>query len=158
LAPGATGSVTNSGTLAKTAGLGTSVIGTSVSNGGTLEVDSGILDIQGAVTGTGSLNIKGTTTLEFESSVTSTQQANFTGSGNGTLMLTSPNSFGAKISGYTDGDMLDLTTFHDPLHTTFNFVENAGNTQGVLTVTQGSTSVNFTLLGHYATAGFFAQT
>jgi len=152
---GGSGSFTNSGLLEKTTGTGTSVIGLSVSNSSTVEVDSGTLDIQGAITGTGNLNIHGATMLELDGSVARTQQVNFSGSG-GILQLTSPSSFSAPISGFAQGDFLDLTTF-DPAHTTVAFTENAGNTQGTLTVTEGSTHVNFTLLGQYAAAGFHTE-
>jgi hypothetical protein len=57
---GGSGSFTNSGMLAKTAGSGTSVIGLSMTNAaGTVEADSGTLDVQKAISGSGgSLNVK----------------------------------------------------------------------------------------------------
>jgi hypothetical protein len=124
-----------------------------MSNSGTVAADSGTLDITGAITGTGgALDINGAAILELDGTVAAKQQVNFSGSG-GTLALSNPGTFKAPIAGFAGGDFLDLTTF-DPAHTTVGFVENAGNTQGTLTVTQGATQVNFTLLGQYAAAGF----
>jgi hypothetical protein len=153
---GGSGSFNNSGLLEKTGGAGTSVIGLRVNNSGAVGADSGTLDIKGAISGTGgALDINGAATLQLDGTVAAKQQVNFSGSG-GTLALTNPRSFAAKIAGFAAGDFLDLTAF-DPTKTTVGFVENAGKTQGTLTVTQGATHVSFTLLGQYAAAGFQAE-
>jgi hypothetical protein len=127
-----------------------------MSNSGTVAADSGTLDITGAITGTGgALDINGAATLQLDGTVAMTQKVNFSGTG-GSLALTNPATFKAPIAGFAAGDFLDLTAF-DPTKTTVGFVENNGNTQGTLTVTQGATHVSFTLLGQYAAAGFQAE-
>jgi hypothetical protein len=148
------GSFTNSGMLAKTIGSGTSVIGLSMTNAaGTVEADSGTLDVQKAISGSGgSLNVKNGASLELDGSVSAGQQVNFSGTGS-TLALTNASAFNAPIAGFATSDFLDLTTF-DPTQTTVAFTENAANTQGTLVVKEGATCISFTLLGQYAAAGF----
>src|SRR5271156_5020597 len=57
--------IDNAGLFEKTGGTGTSAIAPAVTNTGTIEVTTATLDVQGAVTGTGSDKISGASTLEF---------------------------------------------------------------------------------------------
>ena len=104
-------SISNSGLLEKTEGTGTSAIAPKVTNNGTVLVSSGTLDLEGAVTGTGTDTIKGASILEFDSKVSSkttvgSQNIGFTGGG--TLDLTNPTGFYGEISGFAAGDAVDL--------------------------------------------------
>ena len=51
------GIVSNAGMLAKTGGAGTSTVSSAITNTGTIEIDSGTLDISGLLTTTGAINI-----------------------------------------------------------------------------------------------------
>ena len=112
----------NAGTLKNI--LGNDTISGNVDNtGGTIEVQSGSLDLSGTLTGVGTLKIDAGTTLEIGSSDTA-QTATFEG-GTGTLQL--DNSFTGTINGQsstagsftvtgagnittTSGDALDFTS------------------------------------------------
>ncbi len=80
--------------------LGNDTISGNVDNtGGTIEVQSGSLDLSGTLTGVGTLKIDAGTTLEIGSSDTA-QTATFEG-GTGTLQL--DNSFTGTITGNSSG-------------------------------------------------------
>jgi hypothetical protein len=91
--------IDNAGLFEKTGGRGASVIAPAIANTGTIEVAAATLDLQGAVAGTGSDEISGASTLEFDSTVAAGQTLSFTGSG-GTLDLTAPQGFAGEISGF----------------------------------------------------------
>jgi hypothetical protein len=150
---GGSGVFNNVGLLEKTAGSGPSTIGIAVTNSKTITAASGTLDLAGAVTGTGTMNIAGGATLQSDSTVAATQIVAF-GAGGGTLELTNANGFRGVISGFGSGDMIDLTGF--PLGGTpkLTFVENAANTQGVLTIKDGTLTASLTLLGQSVSTGF----
>jgi hypothetical protein len=82
----------NAGLFEKTGGTGRSVIAPVVTNTGTIEVTAATLDVQGAATGTGTDEIFGASTLEFDSTVAAGQTLLFAGNG-GTLDLTAPQGF-----------------------------------------------------------------
>ena len=149
---GGSGTFTNSGLLEKTAGAGTSAIGIAVTNKGTVTAASGTLDLSGAVTGAGALDIDGAATLQLDGAVAVTQTVSF--SGGGDLALTNTSGFKASISGFAAGDTLDLTAFKFSGSPTAGFTENAGNTGGTLTITDGALHASITLLGQYMAAGF----
>ena len=148
-----TGGFINQGLLEKTGGTGTSMIGVAIVNRGTIAVASGTLDLTGAITQTGTLAIQGGATLELDGSVVSLQTVAFSGSG-GDLLLTNIGGFSGGISGFAAGETLDLTTFGFGAGEKLAFAENAANTQGVLTITDGALKTRLTLFGQYAAAGF----
>jgi hypothetical protein len=151
----ATGShIINAGLFEKTGGTGLSEILPAVQNTGTIEVASGTLDLKGAITGGGSLTIEGATRLRLDSTVAGGQTASFAGSG-GELILGDAQGFGGKIAGFGVHDEL---VFGAPFTagTVASFVENAGNTQGLLTLSDGSAHASLTLLGSYVSADFHA--
>ena len=118
-------------------------------------VSSGTLDVQGAVTGTGTDTISVAATLEFGSTVASGQTVGFTGAG-GTLDLGDPQGFSGKIGGFDtvgSDDTLEIAG----LWTSIGFSENGALTQGTLTLTNGASHVSLSLLGDYAAAGFIHQ-
>jgi fibronectin-binding autotransporter adhesin len=142
----------NEGLLAKTTGS-TSAIAIAVANTGTLESESGTLDLQKAVTGNGGiLKIDAGEVIQADAVVSSGQTIDFNGGGD-RLVLTDAEHFAAKLSNFGAGDKLDLRQFN-PTTTTVAFAENGTNTQGALTVTDGSLQAQITLLGQYMASGF----
>jgi hypothetical protein len=138
--------------LEKTGGTGTSLVGVNVANGGEIMVSSGTLEIGGNVTGSsGTLVVSGASTLQFDKSVASGQALTFSGSG-GDLVLGKAASFVATIAGFGAGDQIDALLFD--VGTTVSFVENGGNTGGMLTVKDGAAQAQLALLGQYSAAGF----
>ncbi len=65
--------------------------------------------IQGSLTGTGSWDLRFSTNLTFEGSVSAGQTVNF-GGVDGGLRLASPASFSGAITGFSPGDLIDLPT------------------------------------------------
>jgi len=147
-----TSTFTNQGLLAKTAGS-TSTIGVALANTGTIESASGTLDLQQAVTGTGgTLKIDAGKVIQADAAVAAGQTVDFNGGGD-KLVLTDATHFAGKLQDFGTGDKLDLTQFA-PAATTLGFVENAGNTGGTLTVTDGALVAKIALLGQYTASGF----
>ncbi len=151
------GSVTGPGTLriSGSASLDAGVaVGAGVINTGTIAVSAGTVDLQKSIHGAGTLAVSGGATLQLDDGVAATQTVAF--SGPGALKLTSAGNFSAAISGFGAGDTLDLAAFgfHAGAGETLGFVENGANTQGVLTVTDGSLHASIILLGQYSAAGF----
>ena len=141
-----TSSITSSGVL-------------SISNAGTINVQSGSLDIAAAVTGTGTFTIADGATLEFGGTVAAGVVVGFQGS-HGTLFLdhslSSPfmgqiwNLTGTAAA-HDNIDLSDLTW--DGTHTAHYFATSA--TDGVLTVADGhGHSVDFNLV-NYTGVGIF---
>ena len=150
--------INNDGLFEKTGGTGTSVIAPTVTNTGTIEVAAAMLDLQGAVTGTGSDNISVASTLEFDSTVALGQTVSFAGSG-GTLDLTAPQGFAGLIGGFdtAGAGSNDAIEVAGPWVFT-GFTENAGGTQGTLGFANGASTASLTLLGDYNSANFVHQT
>ncbi len=150
---GGSGSFANAGLLEKTAGTGISTIGLAVTNSKTIDAASGTLDLSGAVTGTGTMNVTAGATLELDNKVATTQTIAF-GTGGGALKLTDASAFFAAVAGFGAGDTLDLTGFAFGGTPKLSFVPNASNTKGVLTIKDGALTAAITLLGQYVNAGF----
>ena len=151
-----------SGLLKKTGG-GVSHVETAVVNSalnsaagafGGLEVDAGVLDLQGAVSGLGADHIVGPATLGFDSSVSTGQTVFFSGSG-GKLVLNDLAEFHGVISGFDtvgSGDALFVAggwSFTGASETT---------TATTLSLTHGAAHQTLTLLGDYTGGVFAAQT
>jgi autotransporter passenger strand-loop-strand repeat protein len=60
----------------------------------------------------------------------------------------------SSVTGFSKGDRIVLKAFAFHPSETLSFSENAGKTQGVLTITDGLLSTKITLLGQYIAAGF----
>ena len=148
--------INNAGLFEKTGGTGASAIAPAVTNTGTIEVTAATLDVQGAVTGKGSDEISGASTLEFDSTVAAGQTLSFTGGG-GTLDLTAPQGFAGKISGFDTVGANDTIEVAGPWVFS-GFTENAGGTQGTLGFANGASHLSLTLLGDYNPADFAHQT
>ncbi len=155
--------LTNEGTIDTT---GTSSITSggslSVTNTGTVNVQSGSLDIAANVTGTGAFTIAAGATLEFGGSVGAGETVTFLGA-TGTLTLdhseTSP--FGGQIADLTGNanthDSIDLAdmTFNASLSSAQYTASAPGSTSGVLTVSDGSGHIETFDLVNYTGSGTF---
>ncbi len=148
--------INNAGLFEKTGGTGTSVIAPSVTNSGTIEVTAATLDVQGAVTRTGSDKVSGASTLEFE--------LDGRGWPNGFVYwqrrhagFGAPQGFAGKISGFDTVGANDTIEVAGPWVFS-GFTENAGDTQGTLGFANGASHLSLTLLGDYNSADFVHQT
>jgi hypothetical protein len=137
--------IDSTGTASITATTGT----LSITNTGTVNVQSGSLDIGGPVTGTGQFTIGNGDQLEFGGSVSSGQTITFEGS-TGTLKLDDPTHFAGEISGLTGSDGINLAGFDS----TTVITPLIGATETTLTVTDDNHTgplgeAVITLLGNY---------
>jgi hypothetical protein len=154
----ASSSFTNDGKVVRNAGTGLSQLALTVTNSGTFEVATGTLELTGKVSGTGSFKIDAGTSLEFgNNTVASTQTVNFAGSG-GDLIIQDAPGFAGSLSGFGQGQTIDLAAFKYGSTEKVGFVENGAGTEGVLTVKDGSKSLNVTLFGQYVASGFGLMT
>jgi hypothetical protein len=150
--------IENTGLFKKTGGTTTSAIAPAVTNGGTIEVMAATLDLQGAVTGTGSDEISGASTLQFDANVSAGQTVDFTGAG-GELALSDPAAFAGQISGFDTAGAGSNDTIEVAGPWVFSgFTENAAGTQGTLRFANGAGALSLTLLGDYIPADFVHQT
>jgi hypothetical protein len=142
----------NAGTVTKS-NTGKTTIATAVANlsTGVMSVESGVLDIAGAVRGHGTMNIDGGT-LELESTLTPNQKVSFTAKGGG-LVLADASAFTGSITGFGNNknDTIDLT------NAGFNNITlgySGDSTQGVLIISDGNLQAQIRMFGDYVLAGF----
>ncbi len=104
--------------------------------------------------GTGSHQISGASTLEFDATVPAGQSVYFTGGG-GELALNDPAGFAGSIGGFdtAGGGSNDTIEVAGPW-VFAGFAENAAGTQGTLGFANGTSHFGLTLLGDYAAADF----
>ena len=148
-APGV-GVVANAGTLIRSGGTGDAVIAAGFSNSGTVAVQSGTLTLGQAVSGSGTFLIEGAT-LDFAGIVGGGEAIQFVGGG-GTLAVQAAGVFGAPVSGFATGDVLDFAAVGFAAHPTFGLAAGGGG--GTLTVSDGTHSVAVSLLGSFDPGGF----
>jgi hypothetical protein len=137
--------VENSGTLEST-GLGGLTIQSGVDNLGNLWANGGNILVKGAVTGVGSALISGTATLEFGAA--SSANTTFYAGAAATLKLVDSFHFSGTIAGFDADDQIDLADLQFA-NATASYAANAGNTGGVLTISDGAVSVHLALIGLY---------
>jgi len=143
--------INNTGLFEKTGGTGTSAIAPAVTNTGTIEVTAATLDVQAAVTGTGSDKVSGASTLEFDSTVSSSttvgsQNIGFTAGG--TLDLTDPTAFWGEVSDFAAGDTVELLGSW-----AFSSISEAAGVT-TLTLASGLTTHAFEFVGNFAQSDF----
>ncbi|MFH1419875.1 MAG: Ig-like domain-containing protein, partial [Planctomycetota bacterium] len=145
--------ITNSGLMEAT-GSGGLIVNSGVDNSGHLWANDGNITLHGDVTGDGSATISGTATLDF--SAASTANTTFAEVGDGTLKLGDSSSFTGTVSGFNEGDSLDLVdvAFGHGTGTTLSYAANEAGTGGTLIVSDGANSAHIALEGQYTTAGF----
>jgi hypothetical protein len=136
-------------------GEGTNLAALNVSgattNNGFIYIETDTEELAGAVGGAGSFSLDSANLL-FDSSVSAGQTITEIGGADG-LTLKQAQSFAGTISGFGPGDTIDATNFLAPPATTYNFVENSGNTGGTLTLTDKSLS----LTAHILMAGVYTN-
>ncbi len=126
--------------------VGTGGVYAEVTNSGTIEARGGLLAVNQAVLGAGTLQIDAGSTLELESSVSAGQVVDFA-SNTSQLVLLSPSSFAGTLSGFGAGDVLDLPG------QSLTGVGCSSGTLVVSTATQNFRFVGTTLLGGELSAG-----
>jgi hypothetical protein len=146
----------NIGLFEKKGGTATSRIAPAVTNAGTIKVSAGTLDLQGAVTGKGTDEISGASTMQFDAEVAFGQTVDFTGAG-GELALSDPAAFAGHISGFDTVGTNDTIEVAGPWVFS-GFTENAGGTQGSLHFVNGASTLHLTLIGEYNRLDFVHQT
>jgi hypothetical protein len=158
----AAAAIANAGIFEKTAGTGDSLVAPAISNTGLIEATSGTLELQGAISASGSLAVGGGANLRLDGTVAATQTLSYA-SGQGTLSLNDldvggQQLFHGTIHGWATNDLLDVGTAFGA-GTLFNFVENKGHTGGVLNLSDnGATAaINFSGLGGVVTSANFAS-
>jgi hypothetical protein len=147
--------VVNSGTLEAT-GAGGLIIESGVANSGVLWANGGNLTVEGDVSGSGTAKIDGAATLEFAGA--SSAGTTFDTGAAGTLKLDLSALFTGTVSGFAQGDKLDMVDIAMMNATSMNYTVNADGSGGTLTVSDGTHTANIGLLGQYDPAGFQATT
>jgi hypothetical protein len=128
--------------------IGAGTVVSAVVNSGTIESNTGLLDVTGAVSGTGTLKIDTGETLEVGSTVASTQTAVFA-SNTGTLSLDHPLDFAGSITKFTGSDAIYLG---GQAATGFG---GYNTTTHLLTVLNGTTTIaQLTFSGSYTLGNF----
>jgi fibronectin-binding autotransporter adhesin len=101
-----TSSIKNSGTLTDAA-AGVTVIAVKTNDTGSVVVMDGTLDFSGALTGTGTMTVDSGANLEADRTAASTLTVTLDG-GDTTLALKEAKKFAATISGFAQGETIDL--------------------------------------------------
>jgi hypothetical protein len=141
--------IQNAGLLEKTGGTGTSAIAPAITNTGTIEVSAATLDLQGVVSGRGTDEVSGASTLEFDSTVAATQTIDFLG-GPSAVDLIDPNGFYGRIANFASPDTVQLAG-----NWVFSgFSENAAGTLATLTLANGGSEHALTFVGDYTASDF----
>ena len=109
------------------------------------------LIINGAVTGTGSAVINGADELEVSSAFA--ENIRFAPGATGTLKLDAPAGFTRSLKGFAQGS-IDLPHIGFGAGTTLSYTANNSNTGGTLHVSDGGSSADIKLFGHFQSAGF----
>jgi hypothetical protein len=138
-----TAAIANAGLIEQTGGGLASLAGT-ITNSGTIDSNSGTLNLVNAVSGTGVEQIDAGATLEINTAAT-TQSIVFNGGAGATLKLDHPAS--RALTGFGAGDRLDLAGLA---------VSSASVSGTILTVKAGSSTYTFTssaLIGALPTFG-----
>jgi len=140
--------ISNSGML-EASGAGGLTVLSSIANSGVLWANGSTLIVQGGVSGDGVAKIDGYGTLDFEAS--STANVVFGANAAGTLRLGDAFHFNGTISGFSGSDSIDLA---DIGSASLSYVENAAGNGGTLTISDGSQTLDLSLLGAYSTENF----
>jgi hypothetical protein len=122
--------VTNAGTL-QADSLSELFIADGIVNNGTLNANTGIVTVAGAVTGTGRALINGTGDVEFGAA--STTNVRFMPGSTGELILDESVKFSGIIVGLGLDQSIDLADINEAT-ATLSYAPNSPNTSGVLTI------------------------
>jgi hypothetical protein len=159
----ASASIANVGIFEKTAGSGDSVIAPGIVNTGLISAASGELELQGAISGSGVIDVGGGATLQVDGTVASTQSVSYV-AGGGEVSLADLDAAGTQlfhgaIHGWGGKDMLDVGTAFGA-GTVYAFAENKGHTGGVLSLSDNgaSAAISFSGLSGVVTTSNFVAT
>ena len=120
-------------------------------NTGILEANGDSLIVDSAVSGGGNAVIAGGV-LEFAAA--SDNNVSFSGGETGVLALDHSLEFTGHISGFGGSDQIDLGDIAYSAATSLNFAADAGNTGGLMTVSDGGTAANIAMLGSFTASSF----
>ena len=143
--------VANTGPLAAT-GAGGLVIDSALDNSGTLWANGGNVTVHGDVTGSGSAQISGSSTLALDGAAN--VAVSFDRDGAGSLTLGDADHFSGSIAGFDGNATLHLADMGVYGGTTIAFAADASGSGGVLTISDGSNVAHLALQGSYDYAGF----
>jgi hypothetical protein len=147
-------SISNYGLIEKTGGAGVSAIAPAIDNAGELLVNCGVLEVKGAVTGTGVDSIVGEATLEFDACVASTQTISFSGS-EGALVLGAKPMFAGVFSGFDtvgSNDSVELLGSW-----TLDSYSQSSAARGTLMLSDATQTIKLTFEGAYSESDFYAR-
>jgi T5SS/PEP-CTERM-associated repeat protein len=137
------GLISGAGTLSGDLGGNETTVSASITNDGTIEASGGNLLVYGNVEGTGILSVASGATMTLEGSVDSGQTLAF--SANAKVVITDPSAFHGTITGFGEGDVLELGSTD---------ATSAAWSNGVLTVDPPPGPVLLNLSGNYGSTGF----
>jgi hypothetical protein len=143
--------IVNSGTLEAT-GSGGLVINSAVDNSGLIWAHGGNVTINGAVSGSGSVQLDGMASFEFGAA--SSANVTLDAAATGTIVLHDSFDFSGAISGFNNDDLLDLADITFAVGTSASYIENQDGSGGTLMVTDGEHTANIALIGDYSADGF----
>jgi autotransporter passenger strand-loop-strand repeat protein len=139
-------------------------LGGTVNSGGQLRVSAGGVDSGSTVNSGGTETVFGRASggvidgglIKVASGGIASGTVTF--AGGGTLELDAGAGFTGKVKGFAAPDRIDLRSVAFGAATTRSFTEAASHTSGTLTVTDGTHTVQLTLLGQYLTSNFTLST
>ena len=120
-------------------------------NTGILEANGDSLIVDSPVSGGGNAVIAGGV-LEFAAA--SDNNVSFSGGETGVLALDHSLEFTGHISGFGGSDQIDLGDIAYSAATSLNYAADAGNTGGLMTVSDGGTAANIAMLGSFTASSF----
>ena len=141
------GTLSVAGTLSALGG-GQAVVGPFVTDNGAILGNSAQLRFLGSVSGTGSLVVGASGTLDFAGSVAASNTVSFTG-GTGALLLEDPTpgtsalGFGASIAGFQSGDVIELANMSTTLSRVTDALNAAGTVLSISDTSGDSASLTF---------------
>jgi len=142
--------VVNTGTLESSGSGGLQVLG-SLDNDGLVIAHAGSITVGGDVSGSGAFEIDGSALVEFGGHAGNSIVLD--ASATGVIVFDHASEFSGSISGFNFDDSLDLRDVQFGSSTTVNYADD-GTGGGILTISDGSQSVQLHLIGHYQTSDF----
>jgi len=142
--------ITNTGTIQATGLGGLEIVG-SIVNSGTLLTNGSSILIGGNLTGSGDVLVSGISSVEFAAG--SGNDVVLDAGASGLIVFNDADTFTGNISGFDFNDQIDLRDVVFDPNTGLSYLDN-GNGSGVLTITDGTRSIQIAMLGAYQTADF----
>jgi Ca2+-binding RTX toxin-like protein len=118
---------------------------------GSLWANGGDVTLHGDVTGAGGALISGEAKLEFGAA--SDANVVFDDGAAGVLMLDDSSAFSGSVSGFGNGDSIDLGDVNFGANLTADYHANDAGTGGTLTLSDGANSSSIAIVGQYVAAG-----